>query len=256
VLALNILAFYLVRRRPRKKANRMLPRIMNGISRAARVPVNAISLVRCMYDIRSLNGKPTADGLAEFCSRYAIRPQQVTEELIRLFEIVSGLQPKNALEIGTWAGGTLFMTCRVADSGATIISVDLPGGRFGRGYVWPRKFVYRSFARKNQALHLLREDSHDVKTCDRVRSVLRGRPLDFLFIDGDHSYDGVRVDFEMYAPLVRTGGIVAFHDIAKHPPQAECEVDRFWNEIKLKYRHTEIIKDPLQGWAGIGVLHI
>jgi predicted O-methyltransferase YrrM len=234
----------------------MFRRMVNGISRVAKAPGNAISLVRCMHDIRSLHGGSTACALAEFCSRYAIRPQQVTEELVGLFEIVSGLQPENALEIGTWSGGTLFMTCRVADSGATIISVDLPGGRFGRGYLWPRKFVYRSFAKKNQALHLLREDSHDVKTRDQVRSLLRDRRLDFLFIDGDHTYDGVRADFEMYAPLVRRGGIVAFHDIAKHPPQLECEVDRFWNEIKHNYRHLEIIKDPSQGWAGIGVLHI
>ena len=234
----------------------MLRRIVNGISRVARVPVNAISLIRCMYDLRSLNGETTADALARFCAQYAIRPQQVTEELIRLFEIVSGLQPESALEIGTWSGGTLFMTCRVAVSGATIISVDLPGGSFGRGYVWPRKFVYRRFAKKTQALHLLREDSHAAKTCDRVRFLLQGRRLDFLFIDGDHTYDGVRADFEMYVPLVRRGGIVAFHDIVKHPPQAECEVDRFWNEIKQQYRHIEIIKDPLQGWAGIGILHI
>ena len=33
--------------------------------------------------------------------------------------------------------------------------------------------------------------------------------IDFLFLDGDHSYEGVRRDFENYAPLVRPGGIVA-----------------------------------------------
>jgi predicted O-methyltransferase YrrM len=80
--------------------------------------------------------------------------------------------------------------------------------------------------------------------------------LDFLFIDGDHTYGGVRSDFEMYAPLVRKGGIVVFHDIVKHPPHLECDVDRFWREIRQRYRHVEIIKDPLQGWAGIGVLHV
>ncbi|SRR6266576_1954666 len=233
----------------------MLTHIANGLSRAAKMPSNAVSLLRCMQDIRSLNDSSSANDLAHFCFRYAIRPQQVPEELIGLYEIVSRLRPENALEIGTWAGGTLFMTCRVSDPRARIISVDLPGGRFGRGYVWPRKFVYRSFAKNNQALHLLRKNSHDVKTCDHVRSLLGGRLLDFLFIDGDHTYDGVRADFEMYSPLVRSGGIVAFHDIAKHPPAMECEVDRFWNEIKRKHRHEEIIKDSSQGWAGIGILY-
>lgn len=220
------------------------------------MPSNAVSLLRCMRDISSLNGLSSAHALVHFSFRYAIRPQQVPEELIGLFDMVAGLQPKNALEIGTYTGGTLFMTCRVADPGATVISVDLPGGRFGRGYVWPRKFVYRKFAKHNQALHLLRKNSHDSKTFDLVRSLLGDKRLDFLFIDGDHTYEGVRADFEMYSPLVRKGGLVAFHDIVRHPPQTECEVDRFWAEIRTHYRHREIIKDPSQGWAGIGVLQI
>jgi hypothetical protein len=33
-----------------------------------------------------------------------------------------------------------------------------------------------------------------------------------LFIDGDHRYEGVRRDFEMYSPLVGAGGLIAFHD--------------------------------------------
>lgn len=82
------------------------------------------------------------------------------------------------------------------------------------------------------------------------------RPVDFLFIDGDHTYDGVRADFEMYSPFVSDGGIVAFHDIADHPPDAGCEVSRYWKEIKQQYRHKEIIEDPRQGWAGLGVLYV
>src|SRR5271168_3349491 len=105
-------------------------RIARRLLRAARVPGNAASLIRCAGNIRSLDPKADPRTLAEFCFEYAIRPVQVPEELIRLFEIVSGLHAKNTLEIGTWSGGTLFMTCRVADPDATVISVDLPGGAF------------------------------------------------------------------------------------------------------------------------------
>ena len=83
---------------------------------------------------------------------------------------------------------------------------------------------------------------------------LAGRQIDFLFIDGDHTYDGVKQDFEMYAPLVRPGGIVGFHDIAHHRPEANCQVDEFWSEIKENYEHKEFLADPDQRWAGIGVL--
>ncbi len=75
-----------------------------------------------------------------------------------------------------------------------------------------------------------------------------------LFIDGDHTYEGVKKDFDMYSPLVKKGGIVAFHDIVQ-VSDAGVEVARFWNEVKSSYQHREIIEDPQQGWGGIGVLY-
>lgn len=60
----------------------------------------------------------------------------------------------------------------------------------------------------------------------------------------------------MYSPLVREGGIVAFHDICPHPPETGCEVNKFWLEIKNEYKHVEIVKYWKQGWAGIGVLYV
>ena len=63
----------------------------------------------------------------------------------------------------------------------------------------------------DQRLDLIRDDSHDRRTFDQVKARLGGQMLDFVFIDGDHTYDGVRRDFELYEPLVRPGGIIAFH---------------------------------------------
>lgn len=36
--------------------------------------------------------------------------------------------------------------------------------------------------------------------------------LDFVFVDGDHSYEGVKNDFDSYASKLKKGGIIAFHD--------------------------------------------
>jgi hypothetical protein len=57
----------------------------------------------------------------------------------------------------------------------------------------------------------------------------------------------------MYSPLVRAGGIVAFHDIATHRPGTKCEVSRFWKEIKYKYRHLEFIEGTNQGALPVAV---
>ena len=60
----------------------------------------------------------------------------------------------------------------------------------------------------------------------------------------------------MYSPLVRKGGVIAFHDIVEHPPETGCEVSMFWNEIKHSYKYLEIVKDWRQNWAGIGVIFV
>jgi len=145
-----------------------------------------------------------------------IRPAQVYEEVLELAEIVADLRPRRVLEIGTARGGILFIWCRLASDDSTIVSVDLPGGPFGGGYPMWRTVLYKYFKKPRQKLHLIRGDSHDPRTLEKVKKILGGGELDFLFIDGDHTYEGVRRDFEMYSPLVRRGGVVAFHDIAPH----------------------------------------
>jgi predicted O-methyltransferase YrrM len=89
----------------------------------------------------------------------------------------------------------------------------------------------------------------------RVKDILGGKEVDFVFIDGDHSYEGVKTDFEMFSRLVRRGGIIALHDIVINPAETGCEVSKFWDEIKQpKYECSEIVSDWNQGWSGIGLL--
>jgi hypothetical protein len=66
----------------------------------------------------------------------------------------------------------------------------------------------------------------------------------------------VKRDFEMYSPLVRKGGVIAFHDIAAHHPGSDRRVNEFWEEIKHSYKHREIIDNPTQDWAGINLLYV
>ena len=185
---------------------------------------------------------------------WSIRPVQVKEETTELLRLLAKRRPKFLLEIGTARGGTLFLFARVSSPDAMIISIDLPGGRFGGGYSEWRNSLYKSFAIRKQTIHLVREDSHAPATLNMVKKILEGRKLDFLFIDGDHTYNGVKTDFEMYGRLVRKGGIISFHDVCPHPSQTGCEVNKLWCEIKDEYKHIEIVRDWKQGWAGIGVL--
>jgi hypothetical protein len=60
----------------------------------------------------------------------------------------------------------------------------------------------------------------------------------------------------LYSPLVRKGGIIAFHDIVPGPPEYVGGVPRFWNEIKNKFDHIEIVRDWKQGSYGIGIIYV
>jgi predicted O-methyltransferase YrrM len=88
-----------------------------------------------------------------------------------------------------------------------------------------------------------------------MRQLLNGERLDFLFLDGDHTYEGVKNDFFMYFPLVREGGLAALHDIVHHPSHPDIGVHVFWKELRQSSLTTrEIVRDWKQGWGGIGVV--
>ena len=182
-----------------------------------------------------------------------IRPSQIKEEILELLKILEKEKPKIILEIGTEKGGTLFLFSQVTLPDGLLISVDLPKGKFGGGYSFWRVFLYKFFAKENQKIVLIRKDSHLSETFNKVKNILKGRNIDFLFIDGDHTYQGVKKDFEIYGPLVKRG-IIAFHDIVEGPKEKVGGVPEFWKEIKEDYQYKEIIKDKNQKGYGIGIL--
>jgi len=70
-------------------------------------------------------------------------------------------------------------------------------------------------------------DSHDAEVLQGITERFK-QPFDMLLIDGDHSYEGAKKDFEMYVPLVKEGGLILMHDICN----TNEGVKEFWKEIK------------------------
>jgi cephalosporin hydroxylase len=182
-----------------------------------------------------------------------VRAIQRREELLDLLERVRALEPQLVCEIGTAAGGTLYFLTRVASESALIVSIDIatpPHTRFARG----------KLGRAEQRIVSLEGDSQTPEMVARLREQLDGRQLDFLFIDGDHSYDGVKRDFELYAPLVRAGGLIALHDI--NPDSGDPagpisgEVPRAWAELRESHKTEEFVHAPAGEGLGIGIVHV
>lgn len=214
--------------------------------------------IKAVHDLRNQDALP-ADIVDYILSDRAkhIRPWQHRSELLELAILIKDRKPNCIVEIGTAAGGTLLLSCALAPPDAQIISIDLPYGLFGGGYPEWKTPLYHKFACDKQAIHLIRGDSHSADVLSSVNKILGNRKIDYLFIDGDHTYDGVKYDFHTYSKLMNTESLIAFHDIVSDKSENPNHfVSVFWSEIKSLYRHIEFIDRADQSKYGIGVLFI
>lgn len=185
--------------------------------------------------------------------RRRILANQNPAEIGALCELVRPMRPKVIVEIGTSQGGTLYLFSRLIQPGGLIISIDKPGEPSSVRPVM--RAVYRTFGQKSKVQVItLDRDSHAASTHREFEQLLAGRPIDVLFIDGDHSYEGVKADFETYRQWVSPQGLIAMHDIAHADRHRTIQVPRFWNELsKRPYEFQSIVAVPGQS-PGIGVV--
>lgn len=185
-------------------------------------------------------------------ARAAIREHGALQrlwELASLMGVVKRLRPRVVVEIGTHRGGSLHGWSRVAAPDALLVSIDLPTPEYGP----ERAGDLRRLLRPGQRLAEIRADSHDPATRASLLRILDGRPVDFLWIDGDHTEAGVRADWADYAPLVRPGGVAALHDIQYNPAFPSTRVDRLWAELADRHAARAFIDQDQPGGVGMGI---
>lgn len=149
--------------------------------------------------------------------------KQERAEIAAVAEAAAEIDPETVLEIGSLYGGTLYVWTRYLAPDNMIISVD----KDHRG----REQFFETFVSVTGAeMKLIEGSSYAEQTLQNVRQVL-DEPIDFLYIDGDHSYDGVKRDFEAYSQFLADDGIVALHDVENE----ETGVPTFWAELEAEY---------------------
>jgi len=175
---------------------------------------------------------------------------QIRKEIIPFLQFVDEqVAPKQICEIGTQSCGNMFLFSRAFRAIEHLIGVDLVVQN------WPRM---KYFSRPGVSITAVNGSSYSPATIARVTNRLKGRKLDFLFIDGDHRYDGVKRDFLGYAPLVRNGGIIAFHDICPDDGTGSGayagDVPLFWQRVKKHFKSHQFVKNEQQHGCGIGAI--
>lgn len=180
---------------------------------------------------------------------FRVKSLQRRPEILRLAETVRDLKPKLVLEIGTASGGTLLVWSALASE--EVITCDLQDPTY-------RARLYGRLAPPGSTckITLLGGDSHDAGFRQKVIAALKGRQVDFLFIDGDHTVGGVTADYHDYKEFVRPGGVIAFHDIVESQPLPTNQVYHFWKKLREVTPVEEFVVDPAQCGFGIGIMRV
>lgn len=185
-------------------------------------------------------------------TRSGRRASQNPAELGAFIELLQKENVVRYLEIGARHGDTFFDVMRSLAPGSYGVACDLPGGNWGTGS--SRMALDRTCTElKEQGYQVTRIFGNSQSPA--ISSIIRRHgTFDAALIDGDHLYDGVKRDWQLYGQRSR---IVAFHDIAgegqiQKSSKLPVEVPRLWNEIKSQYRHVEFIDEGSK--MGIGVV--
>ena len=168
-----------------------------------------------------------------------------------LFQLAHDL-PVDAqvVEVGSWMGAsTCFVAGGLKGASPKIFAVDNFQGlsTCGEDEVWYQRH-FRQLGRKS-TLEIFQANFAALGFSSRAEPVVsdslaaarqleakRGA-VDFIFIDGDHSYDACKADIRAWAPFVKRGGVIAFHDFGS---RADGVTRAIFEEIKAG-RFAEIV---------------
>ena len=166
-----------------------------------------------------------------------------------LYGLVRSMKPDVCVEIGAALGkSACYIGMALKENGSGVLySIDPhePTDWNDRGAVNSLEIFKNNITTLGVAdrVNIIRSYSQDA-----ARSW--NRPIDFIFIDGDHSYEGVKRDWELFVPHVKPFGVVVFHDTIWDLPdyrdqrRATMGVPRFVDELRKQgYQVLTIDRD-------------
>ncbi len=160
------------------------------------------------------------------------------------FELIGRQRPRTLVELGTYSGSSFAAFCQAAEAcgaGTKCYGIDLWEGDMHMGSFDEalfREVADYMAARHPQTATLVRKDFNSA-----VADFADGT-VDFLHIDGTHTYEAVANDFRTWLPKLSESGVVLFHDVNVTvenvgEPAKHFGVRRFFDETKAAYPHAE-----------------
>jgi predicted O-methyltransferase YrrM len=121
---------------------------------------------------------------------------------------------RHIVEIGVWHGVTTAVLRGAMARDGVLWAVDpFPPGRLGFSLQRP---IARSQVRRarNGTVRWVRDTGEAAAAQYRQAGA---PPVDLVFVDGDHSFEGLVRDWRAWSPLVARGGVVCLHDSRSTP---------------------------------------
>ena len=179
--------------------------------------------------------------------------QQIPEEYSKFLTFIKDRDIKTYLELGVGNGGSfLINSIFLQRSADTLHCVDNIAYRDTHVKQTPEKIQLK--------INILKDmfPEKDIKftnisTDDFFKN--NTRMYDCIFIDADHSYEGVKADYINALKAINKNGFIIFHDVGNMSDGVG--VGRLWEEIKHNYNYEEYKYTPNQTIpynCGIGII--
>lgn len=142
-----------------------------------------------------------------------------------LYDLANNINKNNInyLEIGAYGGASAILMLHNKNVKATSIDIGYPIKK-------EKVLEHVSMFFKDNRFNYIQGNSHD----HNVKKLITEK-IDVLFIDGDHSFNGVTKDFEDYSPLVEKNGYIVLDDyFCPESIQVKPAVDAIVSKLNLK----------------------
>ncbi|MDB6121286.1 MAG: protein of unknown function, putative O-methyltransferase [Pedosphaera sp.] len=145
----------------------------------------------------------------DLASLFALSPmsrgiiRQDFDEAAALFRAIKNLPEPRGVEIGRFNGGSTVLLAAAVGRNGKLVSIDID----------PQDDP--TLARILNRVNLRNRVELIVGDANQIQA---GQEFDFVFIDGDHSYEGAKRDHNRWGKMTRAGGLIIHHDMADSRP--------------------------------------
>lgn len=171
------------------------------------------------------------------------------------YALIRNIKPTRILCVGSRKGyipAILALACK--DNGFGKVDFvdagydeDSPDKHWSGVGFWKKVLPSAHFSK----IHVQKYITTHVMTTQEFADKFPNREYQYIYIDGDHSYEGVTLDYRLFWPKLNKGGFMAFHDVVAHGylDKGLFGIWKFWK--RLRTAHSIILPFPKDSGLGI-----